>query len=527
MKKIIELLLLCIFLPSAVSAQFQKYFSNITEYQQLASSPVDNSYVIAASAGSNDGLDFSAVKINTSGEVSWSKTYSSAGDDYLSSIAVAPSGEIFLGGYKLNKDGHFDFSLMKLNASGTMQWYKTYETAVSDICVYVGVTPSGDVFLTGNIDSDTKKHIWILKLDGSGDVRWSKIYGSASGGNKNMNILASVITKEGGLAVVGVDGTQTYFLKLAADGEESITKMHNAISYFEEASSLKQLNDGGFIFCGKIKDCNSELCTYIFAFMKLDQNGDVAWSKNVARSVSTGVKYIGKAKDAVETSDGGFAFIGQLTDDDANQSSKLVVIKTNATGTILWTKGYGKADSYGEYAGVEPTADGGLLLLGTENSNALLIKTNGDGVVNCNSQQLDPVFSDESAPKSIAVKFPELKDVTSSAVSSCTESVLPVKSSVACGEILSIHNPLNKSVFQIYPNPFKEVLVIETFNQNKFTDNVEFNIYNLLGEKIATQSLPPNEQRIVVSTAEFTKGIYFYEIQNKGVSIDKGKLIAQ
>lgn len=528
-KKLIRLLLLCVFVPSAISAQvqFQRYFSKLTEYQQLTSSAVDNSYIIAASTGTDDGLDFSVVKTNISGEMVWSKTYSSLGDDFLSSIAVASNGDIFLGGYKLNKEGHFDFSLMKLNASGKMLWYKTYETAASDVCVHVGVTSLGDVFLTGNIDSDAKKHIWIIKVDGSGDIRWNKMYGSSSGGNSNMNMLASTVTKDGGIAILGVDGTHNYFIKLNTDGTEVLTKVHNAISYFEEASSLKQLNDGGFIFCGKFKDCNSELCTYIFAFMKLDQNGDVSWSKNVARSVSTGIKYIGKAKEAVEMTDGGYAFIGQLTDDDANQSSKLVVIKTNATGTVLWTNGYGHADSYGEYAGVKATADGGLLLLGTENSNAILIKTAANGVANCNSIPLNPVFTNESVPKSGNVKFTELKDLNNSTVVSCTENTLPLKDSVLCEIISGIHNDPQEQQFRIYPNPFKDILMVETLNQTRFTAGLEFNLYNLLGEKIFTHLLVDNNQRIIIPAGNFTSGIYFYDIRNRDVVIDKGKLIAQ
>lgn len=516
----ITIVLLYLF-PAFLFSQssFQKHFSGYIEYQQLARSSTDNSYVLAAATGTDDGLDFSALKMNASGEVIWNKTYAYPGNDFLTSMAVAPSGDVFLAGYTLHNDGHFDLSLMKLNASGNLQWYKTFGTAVSDISVSVGVTPTGDVFLTGNIDSDTKKHIWIIKVDGAGELRWSKIYGSPTGAN--MNILASATTKEGGLGIMGVDGQHNYFIKLNADGTEAFAKTHSTISYFEETSSLLQLNEGGYLFSGKFKDCDDELCTYIFAFMKLDENGNVSWSKKVARSESSGVKYVGRGKDAVPTSDGGLAFIGQLTDED---KSKLVVIKTNSNGSIRWTKAYGSADSYGEYAGIETTADGGLLFLGTENSNALLIKTNAEGDAACYSQQLNPVFTDDVVPKSTNAKFSELKDANVISNLQCTEHPFPVKDTLICDKILSVTDAPAEQGFRVYPNPFSDVFTIEV-GPHFPTIEFELHIYNVLGEKVLSRSFPSTTQQMRISCDHMEAGAYFYEVRSNNQVVASGKLI--
>lgn len=499
---------------------FQKQFTKLTEYQQLTSSPGDNSYVLAAAVGTDEGLDFSALKISASGKILWSKMYSSPGDDYLTAVAVSPAGDIFMGGHTLNKEGHFDLSLMKLDASGNLKWYKTVETAVSDLCVSISTTAAGDIFLTGNIDSDTKKHIWILKMNASGEVLWSRIYGSSKGGNKNMNILSSTVTKEGGLAVTGIDDQHNYFLKLNPDGTESITKIGNTISYLEETSSLKQLKDGSYLFCGKVKDCDDVLCTYIFSFMKLDETGNVVWSKNVVRSESTSIKYIGKGRDAIQTADGGYAFIGQLTDPE---KSKLVVIKTASDGSVQWTRGYGDADSYGEYAGIEPAVDGGLLFLGTEHSKAVLIKTNADGVAACNSQPLNPVFLDDAIPKLVNATFTVLKDAYTTIILSCTERPLAVTDTVICDKLTGIGNTPSGEAFRIYPNPFTDKLTLEVNQLPK--GEWECNIFNMLGEKIISQAFS-NEQ-FTISFNSIPSGIYLYEIRTNGVVIASGKLIAQ
>lgn len=522
--RIIIGLVMCISLIQTAGAQvhYQKLFSNLTEYQQLANSTSDNSNVIASSIGNEDGLDFSAIKIDAQGKILWSKTFNSPGEDYLSSIAIAATGDIYLGGYKLNKDGHFDFSLMRLNASGNLKWYKTFETSASDISVHVGVTSSGAVFLSGNIDSDTKKHIWILKINDSGDILWSKMYGS-SASNGNVNILAAAVTKDDGLAVLGINGTRNYFMKMNTDGTIAFTKQHDLVSEFEDASSLKQVQDG-FIFCGKIKDCTDELCTYIFAFMKLDQNGNVSWSKNVSRSKSQGVQYIGKGKKAIETADGGFAFIGQLTD---SVTSKLAVIKTNATGTILWTKAYGHADSYGEYAGIESTSDGGLLFLGTESSNAFLIKTDANGTTNCDMQALTPQFGNESIPKSVNMNFTELKDVNVNTLVDCKESELKTKDSLLCEKILDISGVDDVTEFKVYPNPFEGSLMLDVINEERLNGRLEFNLYDVLGKIVRTQALSNSNHTITIPRDGIPNGLYFYEIRDKDKILDHGKVIAQ
>lgn len=522
--KVVKALIVCILLIQSTRAQvhYQKLFSNLTEYQQLARSSSDNSNVIASSIGNEDGLDFSAIKIDAQGKILWSKTFNSPGEDYLSSIAIAATGDVYLGGYKLNKDGHFDFSLMRLNASGNLKWYKTFETSASDISVHVGVTSSGAVFLSGNIDSDTKKHIWILKINDSGDILWSKLYGS-SASNGNVNILAAAVTKDDGLAVLGINGTRNYFMKMNTDGTIAFTKQHDIVSEFEDASSLKQVQDG-FIFCGKIKDCTDELCTYIFAFMKLDPNGNVSWSKNVSRSKSQGVQYIGKGKKAVETADGGFAFIGQLTD---SVTSKLAVIKTNATGTILWTKAYGHADSYGEYAGIESTTDGGLLFLGTESSNAFLIKTDANGTTNCDMQVLTPEFGNESIPKSVNMNFTELNDLNVNALADCKESELKTKDSLLCEKILDVTGIDVATEFKVYPNPFEDFLILEILNKELSNGRLEFSLYDVLGKKVLTQFLSTTNPQVRIPRNGIPNGLYFYEIRDKDKQIANGKVIAR
>ncbi|MEO6903609.1 MAG: T9SS type A sorting domain-containing protein [Bacteroidia bacterium] len=499
--------------------QFQKYFSDLTEYQALSTSAFDNSYVIAASTSSKEGLNFSAVKMNTHGEVIWHKTYTSPNDDYLTNMVITPSGDILLAGYKLNSDGNFDFSLMKLNASGNLKWYKTYGTANIDISVYMGITAVGDLFIVGNTETDTNKYISVLKVNKEGDIIWNKMYGSSFGLNTNINALAATVTKNGDIAVFGIDNYKSYLIRINTDGSINFTALHSdIISAFEGNSCIKQTNDEGFIFCGKVKDCSLDLCTYRFALMKMDKNGNISWSK------SENQKYTGQGKNIFETADGGFVSIGQLSD---TNSSKLTVLKTDAKGLLLWTKTYGSVDSYGEYAGMDTTSNNGFIFLGFEDSKALFIKSNENGNSKCNEQLLNPTFVNAPIPKPISATFPELTVKNITTTIACTENELLVQNSFVCNDALAIENHKDNDKFFVYPNPFKESTVIEISDLNLSTKNLRVNLYNAIGKKVMMQNILLNNNRIVIPRNGIPNGIYFYEIRNENLILGHGKLIAE
>jgi hypothetical protein len=515
----IPLVFIFISYSSKAQYQFQKYFSDLTEYQALSTSAFDNSYVIAASTSGKQGLNFSAIKMNTHGEIIWHKTYTSPNDDYLNKMAISPSGDIVLGGYKLNSDGHFDFSLMKLNADGHLQWHKTYGTNNMDISVYTGMSTTGDIFLVGNTETDTTKYIEVLKINNEGNIIWNKMYGSSFGRNKDIVALAATVTNDGGITVFGNDNYKSYLIKINTDGIVNFTTLHNDIaSAFEDNSCIKQTSDEGFIYCGKVKDCTLDLCTYRFALMKMDKNGNVSWSKNENQ------KYTGQAKNTFETADGGFVSIGQLS--DAN-SSKLTVLKTDAKGLQLWTKTYGSVDSYGECAGMDTTADGGFVFLGVEEAKALFIKSNENGNSNCNEQILNPTFVDAPIPKSIHVVFPELTINNLTTTTNCTESELLIENYFVCDEALAIDTYKHNEIFRIYPNPFRESTVLEIINPGFSNKNLQLNLYNSLGKKISMQNIPLNTNRIVISRDGIPNGIYFYELKNENLILGNGKLITE
>jgi len=490
-------------LSSGAQSLFQKHFSEITQYQRLSNSGFDNSYVIASSTRDKDGFyDFSVVKTDRSGKITWSKTFPSAGDDYLTSLAIASTGDILLGGYKLNSEGNFDFSLMRVDASGKLQWYKTYGTAGLDMCVFAGVTSSGDIYMSGNTEKDNGKSLWILKLNSAGAVLWSKMYSAE-------DVNAAGLTSDGGLLVMG----SKYILKISLSGTIAFT---NKVQFeLLDMASLKQVSTGGFVYCGKIKYCTSVLCSNSFAFMRIDENGKVLWSSNF--------KGFGIGKDVIETADGGFAFVGQLNDILGDASTRLAIIKTDGNGKHAWTKAYGNADSYGEYACIEAATDGGFMLLGVEDSKALLIKTDAAGNADCNSATINPVF-ESMGLSSAATPLSEKNEPHTVSDPVCTEFSLVLTDSVLCSPTGMLEFS-QADACSLFPNPFTVSATLEIKDKSLPLTGFEFTMYDVFGRRV--MQLPVADHRLVISRSNLHGGMYFYEVRSGEQIIGSGKIIAQ
>jgi len=497
-------------LTAGAQSVFQKFFSEFTEYQKFCVSSFDNSYVLAGSRWSEGPFyDFCAVKVDKNGTVLWSKSFSSPNDDFLSGLSVSSSGEIFLSGYKSSGSGDFDFLFMKLDASGDVQWSKTFGMANSEISLFTGRAPDGNFYLSGNRDINERP--MVVKTNNSGTILWSKTFGTISGEEE---ALGAAITKEGGVSVFGVLASEKNFLmKINPDGTtawaNSYAGQHTQLIY-----SIKQTSDGGFVLASSDYRCDNTGCHSYFSLIKLDPSGSVSWAKAVEG-------YLGAGRNALETSDGGFVFTGQLKDSVYN---KLVLIKTDNNGNLLWVKSYGNREAFGEGFFVDQTSDDGFVLLGIEDSKAYLIKTDANGNSSCNEKALYPVLSNMNFAKSASIVFPEATDADITNLQISADTVLPLKDSTIC-LTLGINEISFALACAVYPNPFVGSATLKIPDDYQISAGTLFMMYDVFGRKV--MRLPLTDHQLLIPRRNLPSGIYFYEVRNGEKIIGSGKMIAE
>ncbi len=80
---------------------------------------------------------------------------------------------------------------------------------------------------------------------------------------------------------------------------------------------------------------------------------------------------------------------------------------------------------------------------------------------------------------------------------------------------------ISKSNIKVYPNPSKNYIIIENFNNEFINSSIE--IFDIVGHKIITKQLIGNKTEI--SLTDFAKGTYSYQIICNNIVVEKNILI--
>lgn len=492
---------------------FQKLFSEPIEYQEFSYSRSDSSFIMAGCRYSTGvGYDFCAVKLDRNGNELWSKTFSSPGDDYLTAVSVSSAGDILMSGYRSDSLNDNNYFLLKLNSNGIIQWSKSYGTSSMEASVYSGENEAGDIFISGNREMTERPG--IIKTNSSGAVIWSKSYGSSAGFEQ---MAMASMSKDGGIALMGlVPSQKIFFMKVAPDGNTSWNYAYNP-QYTQFLSSLRNTQDGGYVIASSDYRCDATGCHAYFTFLKLDSVGNVSWAKAVEG-------FLGRGRDGIETSDGGFVFTGQIQDSSGGYT--VALLKTDSNGNLAWMRSYSNYGWSGEGYYVEETVEGGFVIFGIAGSTAYLIKTDANGISGCNEKLLNPVLSNMTFSKSSSVTFPELPGTDVTFLPTCTEINLPITDSIICTSV-GIQEWSAEIKCRVFPNPFSgaAVLSVDLPALKGAGSDLQFTLYDTFG-RIVRNSIIENSQMILIR-GDLVGGIYFYTVQNGHKIICTGKIIAE
>ncbi len=135
-----------------------------------------------------------------------------------------------------------------------------------------------------------------------------------------------------------------------------------------------QTHDGGFLILGTVNVTNLSWSLSTFA-LKANSTGDSLW-KIIFSSGGSSLM----VTSAVELEDSGFMFVGC----GVGRSDTATVIRTNASGTILWSRDFGFSATAG-FQAITKTLDGGYIIAGNikagsaYNSDLFLLKLNPKG----------------------------------------------------------------------------------------------------------------------------------------------------
>jgi prepilin-type N-terminal cleavage/methylation domain-containing protein len=244
----------------------------------------DGGYIVVGytySFGPGDD-DVLLLKFDSSGNLSWSKTINNGGlQDVGTSVAQTSDGGYIVTGYSVSVGpGVNDALLLKFDSSGNLSWSKTFGGGGNDMGTSVAQTSDGGYIVTGRTNSFGAggNDALLSKFDSSGNLSWSKTVG---GPGFDMGYSVAQ-TSDGGYIITGetqsfgAGGGDALLLKFDSSGNLSWSKTFGGTSY-DGGHSVTQTSDGGYIVSGQTFSFGAG--NYDVLLSKFDSSGNLSWSK--------------------------------------------------------------------------------------------------------------------------------------------------------------------------------------------------------------------------------------------------------
>jgi hypothetical protein len=318
----------------------------------------DGGYIITGQAQIyGASIDVWLIKTNEIGDTLWTRTYGGSGHDKgYSVLQTTDGGYIIVGETKSIGAGESDIWIIRTDHIGDTLWTRTYGGLSFDEGWCVDQLSDGSFIVIGHTNStgvDIYDYdAWLIKIDSSGDTLWTQTYG---GSGFDQGFYGQQTTDGGyiftGITQLGPGGI--WLVKTDLNGDTLWTR-----TYFSGYGRfVQQTTDGGYVIAGYTASVGAG--HYDYCLIKTDSNGDTLWTQTFG---GTGEDY---CKSGQQTTDGGYILAGQTSSFGAGYTD-IYVVKTNASGEILWQQTYGVDDfEYG--MGVRQTSDGGYVVVGQRN----------------------------------------------------------------------------------------------------------------------------------------------------------------
>ena len=311
-----------------------------------------------------------SIKISGGG---WFKTFGDSSYDFGYAVDVTMDGGYIIAGWTRSYGaGESDVYLIKTDANGNQQWYKTFGGSNYDNGYSVQQTADGGYIITGETYSygaGQLADVFLVKTDSSGTETWHKVFGDSNDMDLGWEVQQ---TTDGGYIIGGWTGSDVYLIKTDASGTERWHKIYGGSSG-DGCYSVQPTSEGGYVIAAYTRSYGAGSADAWL--IKTDADGDTMWTKTFGGSNDD------FARSVRQTMDGGYVITGSTLSYGAGELD-VYLIKTDASGTAIWTKTFGGSDDDVGYS-VQLTTDGGYIITGTTgslpNQDVYLVKTDASG----------------------------------------------------------------------------------------------------------------------------------------------------
>jgi hypothetical protein len=238
----------------------------------------DGNYVFVGRTNYSGGSNYDGflTKIDGSGNALWTKYYGSSLYETTRSVKQCSDGGFIALGQTMSYGDalHGDIYLVRTNSSGDMTWYKTYGGPLEDDGNFVLANNDGTFTFTSETTSfgSGDFDVQATKVSSDGTIIWNKFYG---GTEKDVSKTIRY-TNDGGYIIGAISRSfgwtypQMWLVKIDGDGNMQWSVDYGIAWYHDHCHSAMQVSDGGYLSIGHQADANNT--THIF-FVKTNSAG--------------------------------------------------------------------------------------------------------------------------------------------------------------------------------------------------------------------------------------------------------------
>ncbi|HEC78464.1 MAG TPA: hypothetical protein ENI34_04890 [candidate division WOR-3 bacterium] len=325
------------------------------------------------------GQDVYLVKTDASGNVQWEKTYGGQYEEMGWSVIPTIDGGYMIAGYTYSfGNGNGDMYLIRTDSLGDTLWTRTYGGDSTDLAFSLIAASDKEFVLAGQTCTWGAGYndVYIVKVDSMGNLIWQKTYG----GPARESAYSIQPTYDGGYLIAGYTtsfgsgGEDAYVIRTDSNGDSLWTHTYGHSGH-DLISKAETTSDSGYVLIGYTESYGASYGDYFL--VRANRNGDTLWVRNYGGELSEW-GYVIK-----ETADGNYVLVGWSDSYYPPNGSNIYFMKINQGGDTLWTKLYG-GDNNDAAFDMQITSDGGYIIVGSTESygaggeDIYLIKTAPD-----------------------------------------------------------------------------------------------------------------------------------------------------
>ncbi|RLD50671.1 MAG: hypothetical protein DRJ05_19345 [Bacteroidetes bacterium] len=506
-------------------------------------------------------------------EIQWQQCYGTSDTDQSFGIVSTDNGylitiEIRINEGLTNYHGSFEIWLINVDSIGNMLWEKCYGGSSAESPQKLIKKSENEFYIFGNAgstDGDVQSgnngyaDLWVVKINGQGDIIWEKTYGCT--GHDNPRDM--VLTPDGGFVMIdriGVGGGDVssfygsgdvWMCKCGSLGNiEWETTLGN--EGLDNCVSLIINSEGNIMMIGAaqkhggVVECYPDESYGDVWIVELDMQGNI-----VSQHCYGGSSY-DLGVNIIEHENGYYFTAGVFSNDGdisgfhgvpGGNSGDNWVVKTNDQLEILWQKSIGGYDNdIPQY--ITQTEDGGLIVIGYTSSHdgdvtgnhswqdyyndIWVVKLTLDGEIeweHCYGGENNEMLYTHSVLKKTdnnyviaAVAQMNSYDVQCELQGDKDVWVFEIDIDDTTG---LFDSPVAGGNVKVYPNPASDYVV---FEQKGNTMNGKIQIVNIFGEEMETIFV--KSKKTVWDCRAVNSGIYFYRMEIEG-KVYSGKIVIQ